>query len=182
MSYATALVGERCRLHCVGKGRPRLGRRGCVRPGHRVSACVAVVVAVLAVPTTAAMASPPAVDQYTQHLPTAGGASRPTGDEAPVAQLGLLPRKTQAALASEPDGQILAQVATASTLGAPAPAEPAAANAGKGDAGKERGYATVVADTAGTGSSLALAGALVGIAVVGAWNRLSRRRRSSADI
>jgi len=144
---------------------------------------VAVVVAVLAVSATAAMASPPAVDQYTQHLPTAGGASRPTGDEAPVAQLGQLPRKTQTALSSEPDGQILAQVATASTLGAPAPAgESAAANAGKGATGKERGYATVVADTAGTGSSLALAGALVGIAVVGAWNRLSRRRRSSADI
>jgi hypothetical protein len=145
---------------------------------------VAVVVAVLAVPTTAAMASPPAVDQYTQHLPTAGGASRPTGDEAPVAQLGQLPRKTQTALSSEPDGQILAQVATASTLGAPAPAGESAAgsaNAGKGATGKERGYATVVADTAGTGSSLALAGALVGIAVVGAWNRLSRRRRSSAD-
>jgi hypothetical protein len=144
---------------------------------------VAVVVAVLAVSATAAMASPPAVDQYTQHLPTAGGASRPTGDEAPVAQLGQLPGKTQAALSSQPDGQILAQIATASTLGAPAPAgsTESAANAGKGGSGKERGYATVVADTAGTGSSLALAGALVGIAVVGAWNRLSRRRRSSAD-
>jgi hypothetical protein len=145
---------------------------------------VAVVVAVLAVPATAAMASPPAVDQYTQHLPTAGGSSRPTGDEAPVAQLEQLPNKTQAALSSEPDGQVLAQIATASTLGAPAPAgstESArgSANAGNGTA---RGYATVVADSAGTGSSLALAGALVGIAVVGAWNRLSKRRRSSADI
>jgi predicted membrane protein len=37
-----------------------------------------------------------------------------------------------------------------------------------------------VVQTAGTGSSLALIGALVGIAIAGAWNRFSRRR-SSAD-
>ena len=174
-------------MDCVGVGRARPGRRGCVRLGHRVCACVAVVVAVLAVPATAAMASPPAVDQYTQHLPTAGGSSRPTGDEAPVAQLEQLPNKTQAALSSEPDGQVLAQIATASTLGAPAPAgstesATGSANAGNGTSGNARGYATVVADSAGTGSSLALAGALVGIALVGTWNRLSKRRRSSADI
>jgi hypothetical protein len=183
MSYATPLVGERCGLDCVGVGRAWPGRRGCVRLGHRVCTCVAVVVAVLAVPATAAMASPPAVDQYTQHLPTAGGSSRPTGDEAPVAQLEQLPSKTQAALSSEPDGQVLAQIATASTLGAPAPAgSTESAKAGNGTSGNARGYATVVADSAGTGSSLALAGALVGIASVGAWNRLSKRRRSSADV
>ena len=142
-----------------------------------------VVVAVIAAPTTAALASPPAVDQYTQHLPTAGGGSSPTGDEAPVAQLGQLPGKTQAALSSEPDGQVLAQIATASTLGAPAPAGSTQSAAGAGtQTGKERGYATVVADSAGTGSSLALAGALVGIAIAGAWNRLSRRRRSSSPL
>ena len=141
-----------------------------------------VVVAVIAAPTPAALASPPAVDQYTQHLPTAGGGSSPTGDEAPVAQPGLLPSKTQAALSSRSDGQLLAQIATASTLGAPTPAgaNESGAGAATGTSGKERGYATVVADTAGTGSSLALAGALVGIALAGAWNRFSRRRRSSS--
>src|SRR6185503_18819221 len=101
----------RCyRLRAVGRSRVRSGHRWCLLTSI-------VVVAVLAAPTTAAIASPPAVDQYTQHLPTAGGGSRPTGDEAPVAQLGQLPGKTQAALSSEPDGQILAQIATASTLG-----------------------------------------------------------------
>jgi len=140
-----------------------------------------VVVAVIAASATAAVASPPAVDQYTQHLPTAGGGTRPTGDEAPVAQLGQLSGKTQAALSSQPDGQILAQVATASTLGAPAPAGSTEGSGGAGTKTGNRGYATVVADTAGTGSSLALAGALVGIAIAGAWNRLSRRRRSSSS-
>ena len=37
---------------------------------------------------------------------------------------------------------------------------------------------TVVTDTAGTGASLALIGALAVIAVPGAWNRFFRRRRS----
>jgi hypothetical protein len=97
-----------------------------------------------------------------------------------VAQLGQLPGKTQAALSSEPDGQILAQIATASTLGAPAPVGSTGAGSGGAGTGNERGYATVVADSAGTGSSLALAGALVGIAIAGAWNRLSQRRRSSS--
>ena len=98
-----------------------------------------------------------------------------------MAQLGQLSGKTQAALSSQPDGQILAQVATASTLGAPAPAGSTEGSGGAGTKTGNRGYATVVADTAGTGSSLALAGALVGIAIAGAWNRLSRRRRSSSS-
>src|SRR6185312_12283661 len=134
----------RCyRLRAVGRSRVRSGHRWCLLTSI-------VVVAVLAAPTTAAIASPPAVDQYTQHLPTAGGGSRPTGDEAPVAQLGQLPGKTQAALSSEPDGQILAQIATASTLGAPAPVGSTGAGSGGAGTGNERGYATVVADSAGT--------------------------------
>jgi hypothetical protein len=138
-------------------------------------------VAVLATPVPAAVASPPAVDQYTQHLPTAGGGSSPAGDEAPVAQPGLLPGQTQAAL-SGPDGQLLAQIATSPDLGAPPPTASAEAGAGTGTSRNGRGVATVVADTAGTGSSLALFGVLSGIAVAGAWNRFSARRRSSADL
>jgi hypothetical protein len=138
-------------------------------------------VAVLATPVPAAVASPPAVDQYTQHLPTAGGGSRPPGDEPPVAQPGLLPSQTQAAL-SGPDGQLLAQIATSPNLGAPPPTDSAEAGAGTGTSRNGRGVATVVADTAGTGSSLALIGVLFGIAVAGAWNRFSGRRRSSADL
>ena len=160
---------------CVGGSRARLGHRRC----HLT--WVALVVAVLAAPATAAVASPPAVDQYTQHLPTAGGGSSPAGDKAPVAEPGLLPSETQAAL-SGPDGQLLAQIATSPDLGAPPPTGSAEAGEGTGTSGKGRGLATVVADTAGTGSSLALIGALGGITFAGAWKRLSGRRRSSADL
>jgi hypothetical protein len=169
-------VGEQCQVESVEEDVESVGE-GRIRSG----AWVAVIVALLAAPTTAAVASPPAVDQYTQHLPTAGSGSSPAGDEPPVAQPGLLPSKTQAALTG-PDGQLLAQIATSSDLGAPAPTGSAGSGAGTGTSGKDRGVATVVADTAGTGSSLTLIGALGGIAFVGAWNRHFRRRRSSADL
>jgi hypothetical protein len=138
---------------------------------------VAVIVAVLAAPATAAMASPPAVDQYTVHLPAAGGGPGPAGGEIPVARPGLLSGKTLAAL-SGPDGQLLAQIATARDLGAPAPSE----GGGAGTSGDHRGFATVVAVTAGTAPSLALIGALGGIALAGGWTWFTRRRRSSTDL
>jgi hypothetical protein len=97
-----------------------------------------------------------------------------------VAELGLLPSETVADL-SGPDGQLLAQIATSPELGAPQ----ATGSGDRGAArtsGNNRGLATVVADTAGAGPSLALAGALVGIAFAGAWNRFFRRRRSSTDL
>jgi hypothetical protein len=142
---------------------------------------VAVIVAVFAAPATAAVASPPAVDQYTQHLPTAGGGSGAPGETPPVARLGLLPSKTQAAL-SGPDGQLLAQIATAKGLGAPALNAPTSTSKGGSkqseSVGGSRGFVAVVTDTAGTGASLALIGALAVIALPGAWNRLFGRRRS----
>jgi hypothetical protein len=148
------------------------GRR--VRSGRRRSLTwVAVIVAVLATPATTALASPPAVDQYTQHLPTAGGGGR-AGSKPPIARLGLLPGKTRAAL-SGADGQVLAQITTARGLGAPVPV----ADSSGGSAGDSRDLATVLADTAGAPHSLALIGALVGIAAGAAWTRSSRRRRSS---
>jgi hypothetical protein len=135
-----------------------------------------VVIAVFAASGTAAVASPPpAVDQYTQHLPSAGGGQGPSGDKAPVAQPGLLPSDTQAELASAPDGQLLAQIATAPALGGPtaaatpdSPRNPGAASA------TPRGLASVVSDSAGTGPSLALIGALVAIVAAGAFKRLRR--------
>jgi hypothetical protein len=132
------------------------------------------MVSVLATPTTAAVASPPAVDQYTRHLPSAGGGSGAARGKPPVARPGLLPRKSLAAL-SGPDGQLLAQIATARDLGAPA-----RAGAGTGPtSGNDRGLATVLANGVGTGPSLALIGGLGGIAVAGVWRRFSRRRLSS---
>ena len=136
--------------------------------------------AVLAAPATAAVASPPAVDQYTQHLPAAGGGSGLAGGNTPVALPGLLPSKTRAAL-SGPDGQRLAQIATAPGLGAPPLTASKGRSAGPGavagTSGNGRGLATVIADTAGTGPSLALIGALALIAVPWAWTRFSRSRR-----
>jgi hypothetical protein len=140
----------------------------------------ALVVVVVGAPTSAAVASPPAVDQYTQHLPTAGEGSRPAGEKAPVAELAQLPSETVADL-SGPDGQLLAQIATSPELGAPQDTGSGERGGTARTSGNGRGLATVVADTAGTGSSLALAGALVGITFAGAWNRF-RRRRSSADL
>ena len=133
-----------------------------------------VVVAVLAAPATAAVASPPAVDQYTQHLPNAGGGSTPSDGGTPVARPALLPKETQKDL-SGPDGERLAQIATARDLAAPA--------AGGGEtgvtSGDGRGFASVVAHTAGTGPSLLLIGAMVGIALALGWNRFIGRGRSS---
>jgi hypothetical protein len=137
-----------------------------------------VVIAVFAASGTAAVASPPAVDQYTQHLPSAGGGQGPAGDSAPVAQPGLLPSKTREQLESGPDGQLLAQIATAPALGAATPTGSAIAEApkkpGSTSAVQGRGVATVVSESAGAGPSLALLAALVAICVAGAWKRSKR--------
>ena len=119
------------------------------------------------------------MDQYTQHLPTADDGSTPAGETPPVAQTGLLPSETVADLSGY-DGELLAQIATSPALGAPKPT--GEQGAGTRTSGDGRGLATVVADTAGTGPSLALAGALVGIAFAGAWNRFFKRRPPSADL
>jgi hypothetical protein len=132
------------------------------------------MVAVLAAPATAAVASPPAVDQYTTHLPGAGGNSGLASSSAPVAQPGQLPANVRAAL-SGPDGQLLTLIATAPGLGAPA----VTGGASGATSGGGRSLATAVADTVATGPSLALVGVLAGIAGAAAGARLIRRRRSS---
>jgi hypothetical protein len=164
---AGRVPGNHYSLHGVGRSRVNFRHR------RFHLTWVAVIVAVLAAPVTAAVACPPAVDQYTQHLPGAACGSS-AGGETPVARLGLLPSKTLADLTG-PDGRLLAQIATARNLGAPAlngSAGPGAA------AGAPRGFASVVAATVGTGPSLALIGALAVIAIPGAWTRFTRRRRS----
>jgi hypothetical protein len=159
-------------LHSVGLSRVQSGHRRC-----RLI-WVTVIVAVLAAPATAAVASPPAVDQYTQHLPNAGGGSTPGDGGTPVARLALLSKEAQAALSSADgpgrDGQLLAQIATARDLGAPQTAD-AGAGVASGD---EQGFATVVADTAVSAPGLLLIGALGGIALAGGWTRSIRRGRS----
>ena len=155
-------------MHSVGLSRVHSGHRRC-----RLI-WVMVVVAVLAAPATVAVASPPAVDQYTQHLPNAGGGSTPSDGGTPVARPALLPKETQKEL-SGPDGERLAQIATARDLAAPA----AAGGETGVTSGDGRGFASVVAHTAGTGPSLLLIGAMVGIALAVGWNRFIGRGRSS---
>jgi hypothetical protein len=137
-----------------------------------------VVIAVFAASGTAALASPPAVDQYTQHLPSAGGGQGSAGDSAPVAQPDLLPSKTRDELDSSADGQLLTQIATAPALGAANPTGGAAAEAprklGSTSAVQGRGVAAVVSESAGAGPSLALLAALVAICAAGAWRRAKR--------
>jgi hypothetical protein len=129
------------------------------------------MIAVLAAPATTAVASPAAVDQYTTHLPGAGGNSGLASGSAPVAQPGLLSAGTRAALAG-PDGQLLTLIATSPGLGAPEVAG--------GDrsvvAGDRRGLATAFADTVVSGTGLILLGALATVALAAVAARAIRRR------
>ncbi|MGH2965539.1 MAG: hypothetical protein ACRDMH_09175 [Solirubrobacterales bacterium] len=148
---------------------------------------MAVIVVVLAAPATTAVASPPAVDQYTTHLPGAGGNSGLASSSAPVAAPGQLPANVRAALTGA-DGQLLTLIATAPALGAPAVS--AGSKAADVTAGTATGVGgastssspqltTAVADAAGSGPGLALLGVLAAIGIVAAGGRLVRRRRSS---
>jgi hypothetical protein len=130
------------------------------------------MVAALAAPATAAVASPPAVDQYTTHLPGAGGNSGLRSGSAPVAQPWLLSDRTRAALTG-PDGQLLALIATAPGLGAPQVERDAR---GEATAGEGRAFAAVVVDTMATAPGLALLGGLAAIAAIAAGARLIRSR------
>jgi energy-converting hydrogenase Eha subunit B len=155
------------------RGTRRVGARTRLL-GYHLSG-VAVIVALLGAPATTAVANPSAVDQYTQHLPTANGGSAAGGGAAaaaPVARPGLLPARTLAAL-SGPEGKLLAQIATARDLGAPAKAGSA-----KRLGASNRGFVTVAAESMGGAPSLILIGALVAIIAGGA---VIHRRRSSAD-
>jgi hypothetical protein len=132
------------------------------------------MVAVLAAPATTAVASPPAVDQYTTHLPGAGGNSGLASSSAPVAEPGQLPPGVRAALTG-PDGQLLTLIATAPGLGAPA-VTPSAGGVASGGSGS---VPAAVVDTVATAPSLALVGVLAGIVGVVAGARLIRRRRAT---
>jgi hypothetical protein len=157
-------------LHSVGRSRVHFRRRRSRR------ALVAVIVAVFATPASAAMACPPAVDQYTEHLPGAGSCSGSASGAAPVARAGLLSDEILADLTGR-DGRLLAQIATARDLGAPGPAQ-----SGEETGSSDGGFATAVAGTLGTVPALILFGALGGIALAGGWNRFLRRGGASADL
>src|SRR3954454_19294454 len=80
---------------------------------------LAATFAILLAPV-AALASPPAVDEYTLRLPTAHGANHPTS--APRVNAGELSPAVVRKLSSIKDGVTLEQIATSRELGAPKPA------------------------------------------------------------
>src|SRR5262245_35076558 len=155
------------------------------------------MVAVLAAPASSAMASPPAVDQYTTHLPGAGGNSGLASASAPVAEPGQLPANVRAALArAGANGQLLTLIATAPGLGAPDARSASAGTSAAGGVGTAAGgvgtaaavegasaanpsLVTAVADAAGRGPGLALLGVLACIVGAAALARYVRHRRSS---
>jgi hypothetical protein len=132
------------------------------------------MVAVLAAPATAAVASPPAVDQYTTHLPGAGGNSGLASSSAPVAEPGQLPGEVRAALTG-PDGQLLTLIATAPGLGAPAVRD----GAGGAASGGSPSLAAAGVGTVATVPGLALLGTLAVIVGALAGARRIRHRRST---
>jgi hypothetical protein len=133
-----------------------------------------MVAVLVAAPATTAVASPPALDQYTSKFPGAGGNSGLASGSAPVAEPGLLSAKTRAALAG-PDGQLLTQIATAPGLGAP----DVSSKASGSPSDEGRAFGTAVADTIASGPSLVLIGALAAIALAAAGAHFVRRRRAT---
>src|SRR5215210_3624629 len=159
-----------------------------------VALCTAV--GALALSATAAGSSP-AVDQYTAGLPTANGPKSPGGD-SPSGHPGDLPADTRHQLSGAEDRQ-LAQIATASELGAPQPNSEAAGSTdangssqggtkgsssggpGPSDvvASTERGLPAAAASSAGSDDGFALLAVLAAIALLGLGTAaLIRRRRS----
>jgi hypothetical protein len=148
---------------------------------------VAAIVCVLAAPAATAAAHQPAVDQYTTHLPGAGGNSGLASGSAPVAQPGQLPAAVRAALTGS-DSQLLTLIATARGLGAPDASRGAATGTGagalaaaasEGASSSSPSLTTAVADAAGSGPGLALIAVLAGMGIAAAGVRLVRSRRSS---
>ena len=115
-----------------------------------------------------AVASQPAVDEYTLRLPTAQGASHP--NTAPTINPAELPPAVVHRLSSMKDGVTLEQIATSRELGAPKPASKAAAVS----APDGRGVVAAAFATVGDGSGLLLVAALIAVTLL-AW--FARRGR-----
>jgi hypothetical protein len=139
---------------------------------------IAVSIALIGIAApSGALAHPPAVDEYAQHLPDARG-DHPSDGTPPVARPQLLPPQVRSAL-SGPDGRLLAQIATAPELGAPT-AKGAIPGSGKpvpGIAGDSKGVPGAALDAVGSGPGIAL---LAALGAIGVSAFLVLRRRSRA--
>ena len=173
------------------------------RQMHLTVVALCTAVGALALSATAAGSSP-AVDQYTAGLPTANGPKSPGGD-SPSGHPGDLPADTRHQLSGAEDRQ-LAQIATASELGAPQPnSEPAGSTDANGSsqggtkgsssestdgpsggpgpsdvvASTERGLPAAAASSAGSDDGFALLAVLAAIALLGLGTAVLVRRRRS---
>ena len=131
------------------------------------AAALAVVSAILLAPAVA-LASQPAIDEYTLRLPTAQGSSHP--NTTPTVNPDELPPGVAARLASGKDGVTLEQIATSRELGAPKPSGQAPDVAPPDD----RGVVTAAFATVGDGSVLLLILALVAVALLALFTRRGR--------
>jgi hypothetical protein len=132
---------------------------------------LAAASAVLLAPT-AALASQPAVDEYTLRLPTAQGSNHPT--TAPTVNPAELSPAVVHRLSSMKDGVTLEQIATSRELGAPKPSGQSPAVPPPDDRGVVAAAFTAVGDSSG----ILLIFALVAVTVL-AW--LTRRGRQTGN-
>jgi hypothetical protein len=130
---------------------------------------LAAMSAILVAPASA-LASQPAVDEYTLRLPTAQGDAHPSS--APAINTSELSPAVAHRLETMKDGVTLAQIATSRELGAPKPSGHPSAEVDSGG----RGVVTAAFAAAGDGSGLLLVAALIAIAVL-AW--LTKRGRQT---
>jgi hypothetical protein len=134
---------------------------------------LAAMSAILLAPATA-LASQPAVDEYTLRLPTAQGSSHP--NTTPTVNPQELPPAVVARLASSKDGVTLEQIATSRELGAPKPAgKAAAADVAPAD---DRGVVAAAFTAVGDSSGLFLLAALIAVTLLAIFTRRGRQTDS----
>jgi hypothetical protein len=156
-------------LLCFGNmGQEVRQSRSRVRSG---AVALSAALVILLAPATA-LASQPAVDEYTLRLPTAQGASHP--NTAPAVNPGELSPAVVHRLSSMKDGVTLEQIATSRELGAPKPATSAqGVNAPDG-----RGVVAAAFAAVGDGSGLLLIAALVAVTLLAWFTRRGRHTDS----
>ena len=135
------------------------------------AAALAALFAIVLAPATA-LATQPAIDEYTLRLPTAQGDSHPT--TAPTVNAGELSPAVAHRLTSMKDGVTLEQIATSRQLGAPKPSGKTPAEVSSDG----RGVMAAAFSAVGDGSGLLLVAALIAITLLAWFTRRGRHTDS----
>jgi hypothetical protein len=138
---------------------------------------IAAVIGVAAVPTSATAVGP-AVNAYSESVPTAKGTGR-RADQTPTAAPSQLSDAVTRQLSHSPNGKALATLATAASLGAPPP--PIASAGGAGDVGSGNDPSFITATWNALGDLPVLLGLLALLALIAAFVLVFRTQRSEAD-